>query len=78
MNIDYSTYEGFRVRGYPETVLSRGRVVIDNGEYAGRAGDGEFIKRGPYGGAYAPHAARMRQGAVEDGGGRRRTHERRK
>ena len=57
MNVDYSAYEGFRVRGYTETVLSRGRVVVDNGEYVGRPGDGGFIRRGPYGGAYAPLAA---------------------
>ena len=56
MNIDYSAYEGFKVKGYTETVLSRGKVVIDKGDYVGRAGDGEFIKRGPYGGPYAPAA----------------------
>ena len=60
MNVDYSAYEGFRVRGYPETVLSRGRVVVDNGEYIGRPGDGQFIRRGPYGGAYAAAAAANR------------------
>ena len=60
MNVDYSAYEGFQVRGYPETVLLRGRVVVDRGEYVGRAGDGEFVKRGPYGGAYAPLAAASR------------------
>ena len=53
MNIDYSAYEGFRVKGYTETVLSRGKVVIDRGEYVGRAGDGAFVKRGPYGGIHA-------------------------
>ena len=53
MNVDYSTYEGFRVVGYTETVLSRGKVVIDRGEYTGRAGDGRFVKRGPYGGLHA-------------------------
>ena len=60
MNVDYSAYEGFRVRGYPETVLSRGRVVVDKGEYVGRPGDGGFIRRGPYGGAYAAVAAANR------------------
>ena len=60
MNVDYSAYEGFQVRGYPETVLLRGRVVVDRGEYIGRAGDGEFVKRGPYGGAYAPLTAASR------------------
>ena len=53
MNIDYSAYEGFRVKGFTETVLSRGKVVIDRGEYVGRAGDGAFVRRGPYGGAHA-------------------------
>ena len=36
MNIDYSAYEGFRVKGFTETVISRGKVVIDKGEYVGR------------------------------------------
>ncbi len=53
MNIDYSAYEGFQVKGYTETVLSRGKVVIDKGTYVGRPGDGAFVKRGPYGGAHA-------------------------
>ncbi len=44
---------GFKVKGVTETVLSRGKVVIDKGEYVGRAGDGMFIKRGPYGGQHA-------------------------
>ncbi|HYO92752.1 MAG TPA: dihydropyrimidinase [Pyrinomonadaceae bacterium] len=46
MNVDYSTYEGKRIRGVVETVLSRGRVVIENGEYTGKPGDGQFLKRG--------------------------------
>ncbi len=29
-----------------ETVLQRGRVVIENGEHKGKAGDGQFLKRG--------------------------------
>jgi len=61
MNIDYNAYEGFKVKGFTETVLSRGKVVIENGNYVGRAGDGAFVKRRPYGGLYAnthAHAAR--------------------
>src|SRR3954466_12887766 len=46
MNVDYSSYEGWRVKGKVETVLSRGRVVIENGEHTGKAGDGQFLKRG--------------------------------
>jgi len=52
MNIDYNAFEGMPVKGTTETVLSRGRVIIDKNEYLGRPGDGEFIKRGPYGGIY--------------------------
>jgi dihydropyrimidinase len=46
MNVDYSAYEGKKIRGVVETVLSRGNVVIDNGKFAGKAGDGRFLKRG--------------------------------
>ncbi len=46
MNVDYNAYEGMKVQGVVDTVLSRGKVVIDNGEYVGKQGDGQFIKRG--------------------------------
>jgi dihydropyrimidinase len=59
MNIDYSAYEGFKVKGYTETVLSRGKIVIDRGNYVGRAGDGAFVKRSAYGGQYANTHANM-------------------
>src|SRR6202048_3232693 len=45
MNVDYSCYEGWRVKGVTKTVLSRGDVVIEDGKYLGRAGAGEFVKR---------------------------------
>jgi len=50
MNVDYNAYEGFEVTGFTETVLSRGKVIIDNCEYIGKKGDGHFLKRGLYGG----------------------------
>ncbi len=46
MNVDYSCYEGMKVRGVTKTVLSRGKLVIDEGKYVGSAGSGQFIKRG--------------------------------
>ncbi|HEY0155813.1 MAG TPA: dihydropyrimidinase [Thermoanaerobaculia bacterium] len=46
MRVDYSCYEGFKVRGVTKTVLSRGEVIIDEGEYVGRKGQGSFLKRG--------------------------------
>ena len=45
MNVDYSAYEGMQITGRVETVLSRGTVVIDGGEYRGRAGHGRFLQR---------------------------------
>lgn len=44
MNVDYSAYEGFEVTGFTETVLSRGRVVIEKGEQKVERG-GQFVKR---------------------------------
>jgi len=46
MNVDYSAYEGRHIRGVVDVVLSRGKVVIEQGEYKGKAGDGRFLKRG--------------------------------
>jgi dihydropyrimidinase len=46
MNVDYCTYEGKTIKGKVETVLSRGRVVIENGECQVEKGSGQFIKRG--------------------------------
>jgi dihydropyrimidinase len=45
MDVDYSCYEGREVQGKAETVLSRGRVIVDNDEFMGSAGDGRFLKR---------------------------------
>jgi dihydropyrimidinase len=52
MNVDYSAYEGMNVRGITKTVLSRGRVVIDDGKYVGKPGDGQFIRRGTFSNLY--------------------------
>jgi dihydropyrimidinase len=51
MRVDYSMFEGIRVRGVTKTVLSRGNVIIDNGKFTVRAGAGEFIRRATYSGA---------------------------
>jgi dihydropyrimidinase len=48
MRVDYSAYEGWRVRGAPETVISRGRVIVENNEFNGKAGEGRFLKRGTF------------------------------
>ena len=47
MRVDYNPYEGREVTGAAETVLSRGRVVVENGAFVGKAGGGTFLKRDP-------------------------------
>lgn len=46
MNMDHSAWEGFEIDGHVDTVLSRGQVVIDGGQFHGRAGHGRFLRRG--------------------------------
>ena len=46
MNMDHSAWEGFEIDGHVDTVISRGKVVVDGGEYLGAKGDGRFLKRG--------------------------------
>jgi len=45
MRVDYNPYEGRVVKGAPAMVLSRGDVIVDHGEFKGRKGRGEFVKR---------------------------------
>jgi dihydropyrimidinase len=45
MRVDYSMFEGTRVKGVPKTVLSQGRVIVENGKFVGKVGAGEFLKR---------------------------------
>ncbi|MGW2814041.1 dihydropyrimidinase [Streptomyces sp. NPDC001415] len=45
MNVDYSAYEGRRVTGRVETVLSRGEPVIHDRQFTGRAGHGCYVPR---------------------------------
>lgn len=46
MRVDYSPYEGRKVKGKVVTVLSRGEVIVDGGAFVGKKGRGRFIKRG--------------------------------
>ena len=44
-NVGYTPYEGMDIQGWPLMVLSRGRVVVDDGELKVERGSGEFIPR---------------------------------
>lgn len=52
MNVDYNAYEGTEVQGVSEIVISRGRVVVEDNVWHGRAGGGNFLKRGLFGGPF--------------------------
>ncbi len=43
---DYSLYEGWELTGYPEKVFLRGKLIVDGGEWKGKRGEGQFLKRG--------------------------------
>ncbi|CAM5331397.1 Dihydropyrimidinase OS=Streptomyces tendae OX=1932 GN=hydA PE=3 SV=1 [Streptomyces tendae] len=45
MNVDYSAYEGRRITGRVETVLSRGEPVVTEREYTGHKGHGVYTPR---------------------------------
>ena len=43
--IDYSIYDDITTEGYPKLTVSRGEVVMEEGEFAGKRGRGKFILR---------------------------------
>jgi dihydropyrimidinase len=45
MRVDYNPYEGRVMKGAPAVVISRGDVIVDHGEFKGRPGRGQFVKR---------------------------------
>ena len=44
--IDYSIYDHITTEGYPILTISRGEVVMEDGEFVGRRGRGRFVPRG--------------------------------
>jgi dihydropyrimidinase len=53
MRVDYSAYEGRTVQGAVDTVLSRGKVLVENGTFKGKPGDGQFLRRGEFYGSHS-------------------------
>jgi dihydropyrimidinase len=45
MNVDYSVYEGRKVRGLPEVVLQRGQILVQDATFHGKPGQGRFLPR---------------------------------
>lgn len=44
---DHTIWEGKTVHGYPVQTYVRGKLVYDNGEFVGKPGYGQYIKRKP-------------------------------
>lgn len=42
---DYDPYEGWDVTGWPEVVVARGEVVLEDGDLRAKAGRGRFVPR---------------------------------
>jgi dihydropyrimidinase len=53
MRVDYSMFEGFQVKGNARQVFSRGELIVDKGQYVGRAGRGQYLRRMARGGAWS-------------------------
>jgi dihydropyrimidinase len=45
---DYNLYEGWRLIGFPEKVISRGNLIVDGNKWNGKKGQGKFIYRKPF------------------------------
>ncbi|MEX0864088.1 MAG: dihydropyrimidinase [Acidimicrobiia bacterium] len=46
MDVDYSAYEGWEMKGRVETVLSKGKVIVSDNTYHGQPGNGVYLPRG--------------------------------
>jgi dihydropyrimidinase len=52
MRVDYSMFEGFQVTGNARQVFSRGELIVEKGQYIGRVGRGQYLRRAARGGAW--------------------------
>ncbi len=52
MRVDYSMFEGSRLKGNAERVFSRGVLIVDRARWLGKSGHGAFIKRDTYAGTW--------------------------
>ena len=50
--VDYCPFEGFQQKGRAETVFLRGKKVVEEGQYIGEKGQGQFVPGAPFGAAY--------------------------
>jgi len=46
--VDYTTYEGMELQGWPVITMSRGEIICENGDIKAKPGRGRFLARPPY------------------------------
>jgi dihydropyrimidinase len=44
-NVDWTPYEGMTGQGWPQTVISRGQIIVQDGKFVGERGRGAYIHR---------------------------------
>lgn len=44
MKVDWSLYKGMKVKGWPVMTILRGKIIVENEKFLGKAGDGKFVK----------------------------------
>ena len=42
---DYTPWEGHEIYAWPVMTMLRGKVMVENGQYLGKPGDGQYLKR---------------------------------
>lgn len=52
MRVDYSMFEGYKVKGNARQVFSRGELIVEHGKFIGTIGRGNYLKRQAHGGAW--------------------------
>ena len=45
MNVDYSAFEGWEIKGWPVMTILRGKVIVEGGKLLRKPGDGKLIPR---------------------------------
>jgi dihydropyrimidinase len=49
---DYNLYEGWSLKGMPQTVFLRGNIIVEDGCWLGKPGMGKFLHRDTFSGRY--------------------------
>ncbi len=47
-NVGYNPWEGRTVKGWPQTVILRGNILLEGGQFLGRPGQGRWLARARY------------------------------